>query len=274
MGRMRATGYLPDRHDVSKDPRSSERFGASRDMPVPSEHNALGYFEGKADLYRQGEAEACVGFTLGEMIDAHLASNLVEAPRANGLEIWKYARLMQLLALGETVEQAPLKNEGVVPLAAAQGMAKFGVPSVDQVPLDFDRINEPPSLEEDEHASAFRVSGWHRILSEGPQRLADMRVAIASNCLVAVGAAIDQAFLEYEGGDAAPTDLANMVGRHMWPVGQYDSAGRFRGFNHWGPEWGEGGFVWLPPEFLLSEAVTDLIVVTGELALPPGGKGK
>lgn len=268
---LHATGYFPDSHDTSKDPPSHERFGASHVMPVPSRYSMREIFSGEGGLgvSAQGDAEACVGFTLGECIDGHLRANGIRAPRSSPYGIWTYARLMGIEAVGETIQESPLQNVGVVPLFAAQGMARWGVPSVEVWPADPNQMNVLPTLEQDERASAFRVGGWHRILSAGPQRLADVRVALSSNCMVAVGLSIDQAFDEYKGGELGPTDMAKVVGRHMVPLIGYGDDGSFEGLNHWDYTWGEGGFFRAVADWLLSPAVSDLIVVTGELVVAP-----
>ncbi len=268
---LHATGYSPDTHDLSRDPLTSALFGSSQHMPVPSHYSMRSVFAGEGGLgvEHQGVAEACVGYALVECLEGRARANRVALPRLSHHAVWTHARLAMNELTGEGVESLPLANVGVVPLFAAQGLSRWGVPTLADWPDDPARMNELPTLDQDERASALRVTGWHRILSVGPQRLADVRVAVSSNCMVAVGLSIDQAFDEYAGGVLAPTDMGKVVGRHMVPILGYDGDGLLEGLNHWGKDWGEGGFFTASSDWLLSPAVTDLIVVTGEIATAP-----
>lgn len=268
---MRSHGYVPDAHDVTKDPRTSERFGASSFMPCPSAYSMRQLVLGPdgIGIDDQDPTSSCVGFTLAEGIDLHARANGISLPRRSAVAVYTFGRLEANRELGLTIAEAPLKDEGCMPTLAARGMMREGVPSMAQWPFDPAHINDLPTLLEAEQASAVRVKGWHRILSTGPQRLADMRVAISHNCGVLVGAAIDEAFEEYKGGILKPVDPEKIVGRHATLFMGYDNGeSSFEGLNHWGPNWGEDGLFRVDNDWLLADTVGDIIVVTGEILLP------
>lgn len=264
----RGKGYVRDGHNTALDLPSHRRFGATRQIPAPGSYGGLEPLVGAlGGVLEQGETETCVGFALSTGIDLHaLAIGAMRPgdPRRSPVAPWAFAQVLQRGGKGPA--EQPLLNVGVQPTLAATGMLKFGVPSVEQWPFDPANITREPTLAQLEGATAFRVEGWTRVQSDGPQRLADVRLALSHGCPVAVGCDIDEAFEAYDGeGALGPSDASKIVGGHMPLLVGYDSAGRFRGLNSWGTTWGDRGFFWAMGEWLMSPAIGDVIVVTGEL---------
>jgi hypothetical protein len=268
MSEHRPRGYIKDDHDISKDPRMHLRFGTTSVMPIPSEYSMEDLVTGTGGLGvdNQQTMSACVGYALANGLDLHLRANKIVAPRASPLAVYTYARVVQAQDDGKSVVEEPLVDVGCQPTDAARGMARWGVASRDVWPPDPARVNALPSLQEDLAASAFRVQGWHRIFSTGPQRLAEIRLAISTNCPVAIGVQIDQAFENYSGSGAVqPSNLAQLLGGHMLLLVGYQRDGTLRGLNWWTKNWGDGGLFTANPLWATDASVGDVIVLTGEL---------
>jgi hypothetical protein len=302
------TGYVPDRgwsvgslnfaggrHVLENDRPTSLRFGFTSAVPILSSYSLQPF----AVVNDQATTESCVGWALKNSIDIHARAmgfqvtmdpesadegtsppSTIASPAAgpnlgpldprSAMAIWSYAQIMQRVQDGDTALTEPIQNVGVQPVLAAQGMMKRGVPSDKQWPFDSSKVGQEPTLVEQADASAFRVAGYHRVLSAGPQRLADIRLAIQNNCPVFVGVQIDKAFMNYSSGILrATTDATTIVGGHGTCLIGFDSDGSFLGLNQWTTGWGLGGFYRAASDWVLSPFMGDIIVVTGEL-VPQG----
>jgi hypothetical protein len=283
-------GYVRDKHDVTKDPVTSQRFGLTSDTPIQSDYS----LEQFAVVNNQMTTESCVGWALKNSIDIHARAMgfqvpmdpetalETESPSAqtpspqvgpsmgpldprSAMAIWIFGQLMGREEDMETAEQEPLGNVGIQPTLAVRGMMKNGVPSDKQWPFDPSKITADPTLLQIAMASAFRVRGYHRVLSTGPQRLADIRLAIQNNCPVFVGAQIDKAFMQYSGGVLAASDTNNLVGGHGTCLIGFRRDGTFQGLNQWSTGWGLNGLYLASADWILAPTMNDIIVVTGEL---------
>lgn len=254
----RGKGWHPDTHDKSKDQNSRALFGAA--IRVPAEFSLEQYV---SQIWDQGQTSSCVGWAFAQSIKLRLAvaGTSIELPTPEG--IYVTARAQERALAGLTPDQSPLQDNGCQPSLAVQGMNLVGVASMTAWPFDPSTINNEPKFEELEVASAFKLTGYARVNSDGSQRLADIKQAISSGYPVAIGTQVDQAFEAYNGTGIiqAPNPL-QLLGGHMMHLIGYRADGSFRGVNQWGTSWGDSGFYWASSDWVASSYLSDAYILT------------
>jgi len=259
----RKYGYIPDKHDKSKDPNSRALFGAGATaLPEAT-------LEPQVSLYPyryQGDTSSCVAFTLARALHvrAAKAGAPIDYPSEQGIYAWARKQAGQ-----------PLTDDGCMPSAAVMGMTEWGVARLAEWPFDPEAINDDPTLLQQELASCYKVSGYHRLAGAGMDAVAEAKVAISNGYPVAVGIAVDQAFEDYNGKTNITAPTGDSLGNHYVLLVGYTRTGLLRGMNWW-QDWGDGTgpMFWATPDWLAASEM-DKYVITGETlhgAHPHGGQ--
>jgi C1A family cysteine protease len=105
---------------------------------------------------------------------------------------------------------------------------------------------------------AHSPTDYRRIVGSGEQKLQAVRRALADGFPVIFGCGVDDAFCQ--GAFDATKPLSppapnRVVGGHCMTLVGYDGDA-FHVLNSWSEEWGEQGYCWFAPEYLLE--CTDL----------------
>lgn len=253
----RGLGYRPDTHDKSQDPGVRQLLGGARRLP-----EAFTLEPYIAAIHDQGQTSSCVGWAFAQAVELRMRVVGTPTPLPSPVAIYTFARALER----GRAEAGPLADEGSMPARAVQGMREWGLPSFEQWPFDPAHINDEPKLDDLEEASATLFTGFYRISSGGSQRLFDIRHALSEGYPVAVGTAVDEAFEKY-GPKSRPLPAPNArraLGGHMMHLVGYDAAGNFRGRNQWGTGWGDRGMFWASPEWVASDLMSDVYVLTAQ----------
>lgn len=253
----RGKGWIADKtradFDSLKHPSIRALLGATQSIPA-----SFSLEQWVPKIWDQGQSSSCVGWALAQAIALRCAVVGTPIRMPSPTAIYTFAR-----AKARANTSIPFTDDGSIPSYAFDGMTEWGVPSMEEWPFDPSTINHAPDFEELEEASAFKVTGYYRILSEGPQRLVDIKHAISEGYPIAFGTDVDDAFENYSGsGVVRAPDPAKIVGGHMMHLVGYTEDGRFRGINQWSTAWGDNGAYWADESFILSPSLGDIIALT------------
>lgn len=254
-------GYAIDQRDRSKDLTTKALFGAV--MREAADASLEQYVDA---IYNQLQTETCVGWAFAQGIKERLAVVGTKIGLPSPVGLYTGGRAMARKNAGLTPEQAPLQDTGSQPSLVLAACNNWGVPANEAWPFDPATINQEPTFEELEIASAFKLTGYYSIGSTGSQRVADVRQAISSGFPVIIGTQADQALEDYAGGKGIVTapNAKNLLGGHMMHIVGYTSDDRLRGVNQWGTAWGDSGLFWADLSWLTSSYVADLFVITAQ----------
>jgi C1A family cysteine protease len=264
MSLVRRYGYIPDKHDITKDPRTHELFGVANLFGT-----AFSMKSAVKVVKDQFQTSRCVGFGIAQALRTRVKFTTGEDIDPSENAIYTFSRALDRQLRGKSAAEEPLTDGGCMPTLAVQGLMQFGTPSNADWPSDLDNINDEPDAMELAKASVYRVKGWYRILSSGAQRLAEVKQALMHGFPVAIGVQVDQAFEDYDGSKPIePPDPNKILGGHETCLVSYDAHGNVEGANSYGTSWGQDGFYWATSDWLLAPTVGDIIAITGELVAP------
>ena len=237
-------------------------------------------------IYDQGQTSSCVGWALAQAIYLRCLVMGVTIDFPSPECIYVIARAMERQLQNQTPEEAPLQDQGSEPALAWLGLSQWGAASMKAWPFSADTIDNEPTWDELEMASAFKVTGYYKLSSTGAQRKIDVMQAISSGYPVTIGVSVDQAFEAYSGGTSggipnmvtAPDKSAILGGHELHLVGyQNFPNGKtgWRGVNQWTPGWGDSGLFWADDSWLEdgdADATVVTVGATGHTGLVLGGR--
>lgn len=137
-------------------------------------------------------------------------------------------------------------------------LKKFGVCPEEDFPYEIERFTEQPSEQAEKDAAQFKISEYHRVPT-----LNKLKAALADGLPVAIGIVV---FESFESEEVAQTGIVPMpkwyeqeLGGHaMLAVGYDDEKGHVIVRNSWGPDWGDGGYCYLPYDYFRHRIVFDM----------------
>ena len=272
---MRGFGYRPVPAGVRQEPwhlhPKATRAGAaspdsnlSRFAPPVDDQDGVGQCTGQAVTCGAQTTLAVAGIQI-HYLDPQAAYRLARC-------------LDRAYAAYPTGPLPPLEDVGADPNLAHLAMTRWGCPStVDTFGFDGpcpemtaaygQHANDEPSLGELEESDEFKVIGQQAIYSSGPQRLLDVRAALAANFAVTMSVyASDDRFQRYIRGVMGPAPAYVSCNHLVCVIGCYtDATGATILIvqNSWGRNWGESGLFRCTTDVLLQSDGVHVCSVKG-----------
>lgn len=232
-------GYLPDLPDhrdryYQAPPRVLDQLPPSVDLRP----NAT------FPLYDQGELGSCTANSIGSAIQFILRKQGKPEFIPSRLFIYYNERRMEG-TIGS--DAGAMIRDGI------KSVNRLGVTNEDIWPYIIDKFTQKPPSQAYNEAKLHQVIQYSRIV----QDLDQMKSCLAEGYPFVFGFAVYNSFFKAQGGQIPmPTKDEQLMGGHAVLAVGYDQAtSRFTVRNSWGPGWGDGGYFYIPYEYLTN---TDL----------------
>ncbi len=133
-------------------------------------------------------------------------------------------------------------------------IAQYGACLEKTWPYDIDQFAVEPSQEAYQEGEKYHVISYHRIDTD-QESLYNMKYCLADGYPFVFGFSVFDSFESNEVSQTGimpmPERSESMLGGHaVLAVGYDDIKGMFLIRNSWGEDWGQGGYFWMPYEFI------------------------
>jgi C1A family cysteine protease len=212
----------------------------------------------------QGQLGSCTCNAIAQMIRAAMLFAGASTDTEFLSRLWAYT--LALAANGNFG-----KDTGTYLATVMDELANYGFPKESRWPYDLATFGQKPSIDcwHDAHDQRTNMSiAYHQISEEGEARLTVIRQALTTGKLVAFGTPVTEAFCSSDPTDIVdrPESSDSIAGGHALTVCGYGQDARFgeryKIANSWGPDWGNSGFFWMSPAYLMWGETDDLWMVT------------
>jgi hypothetical protein len=298
MGPRYLTGFRPTPDSMRA---SQPKFGSVRkDVEAWTEGEASDLRRFSPARHDQSHSSSCVAQSVVRAAEVQRIKKLFKEALASGLPESEalasaksghvpLSRLALYYAARELMDPQEVdKDEGTYVVLAAEAMRSAGVcreekdranPS-DRSYWPFDlkpdpgtgksKVFSPPSWSAMREAYLHKISAWHRMETEGEERVRDVIIALGAGCPVVYGAKVDRQWMAYDGSSPLGLMREELIGGHATVLLGWDPSRRlFLGENSWGPAWGvkgpdgTGGFYEVTEEKIASDESDDFVVMEG-----------
>lgn len=216
------------------------------------------------EILDQGAAPFCFANAPTQAIRTLQVLNGAVAP-ALGSRLW-------VVFLTHSIELCPTAYDGGVISDAFAAIQKMGLPPESVWPYSDSQTGNykvrPPAEVVREAFDAIQPFHATRIVTEGDQRIDDIRTALANKKPVVFGTQVTEDFCEGKLGPDFTVDVPQdqtLAGGHALMLSGDDPANqRFRVVNSWGPGWGSEGRCWFTYDYLRWVLTEDLWLVDFE----------
>lgn len=263
-----ATGWIPDpadARDLTTDSSRIERLAPSlkAEAVEPPRIDLREYFP---PVGRQGTINSCTAFTAAALLGYVQRRTFDRLYQPSPLFLYKVERNL----LHQTGDR------GAFLRIAMKALRAFGAPPESEWPYDVRYYESEPPAFVYALAANYKTTAYYRLDPAGTTRealLAAVRSSLAREVPVMFGFVLypssDQS---YTNGGALPFPEPGErpVGLHALVAAGYDdgkvivnraggttTTGALRVRNSWGPEWGDGGYGWLPYDYVLQNYASD-----------------
>jgi hypothetical protein len=263
-------GYKPDlRHKLFGLAPRKDAASLLGSLPVPKTNGGLGEPAVKAmGIEDQLGAPYCVANAWAHAIR--------DCQQRNGLASPRLLSRLWLMFMMHAEEGDISGFDGAIVGDGADVLERMGFPPEEVFP--YTDVNPNPSMQPPP-ADAVRQAydrkapfDYGRIMSSGPARVDDVLRALAwggkdgKPCPVVFGSNVTNTFARNQLGPGfivdAPT--GDIDGGHAEEMIRFEfdpgveGGVKFRVKNSWGPGWGDGGFWWMTPKYLMDPGTEDL----------------
>jgi len=165
-------------------------------------------------------------------------------------------------AIADEVDPADapeLEDGGTMIAAAIEALKQYGACSEETWPFDDDIVNDAPSEDAFEEASAFLVEDVALV----PTRLEAWKAALAEGHPIIFGLSLYESFDAHRRPGMVPAPSPREASREdhgghaMLCVGYSDRDQVFIVRNSWGDEWGDEGYCYIPYAYLMNPRFND-----------------
>jgi len=256
-------GWLPDSLDSSSDRGLDyllrdnldkvERSGAATLSPERATFGVLDLRKWCSPIEDQGHLGSCVGNGVASALEFLQIRNGKPFTDLSRLFVYYNSRLM-------TRDQE--KDEGTYIHIAFGTLSSLGTCSESKWPYDTNKVFIRPSWGSYREAYANKINSYYRINSTGSDRNNLLKASLHAQHPIVFGMVVDQAYQDYKGGIVQlPGSTRVNPGRHCQViVGYDDNKQSWIVRNSWGSWWGEGGYAWVPYEYLDASEADDFWV--------------
>ena len=247
-------------------------FAATHAVPHISEHprfgvQLLGATPSLVDLspsiFDQGSTSTCEGHASAACIAIECAASGAPLPWVPSMvHLYRNALATERATFPSGVNE-PLSDDGTDCPAILAGLATYGVramvPLVDRYSdADPATVCDEPTIDEEIAGASNPLVGAYDLPLADPHLVDTLESALAARIPVMIEAFVDSAYMQATADTVVDSCDPNdphggghaqaIVGVRIMP----DGSPQFRVRNSWGTSWGDGGYVWVTPNFIRS----------------------
>ena len=267
--RRQGTGWIPDPadpRDLTTDSRKVEAFVGPALKAAVAEPARIDLRDAFPPVGRQDTINSCTAFTAAALLSYYERKTFDRVFQPSPLFLYKIERNL----LHQTGDR------GAFLRIAMKALRAFGAPPESEWPYDIRYYElEPPAFVY-AYAANYKSTAYYRLDPAGISReqlLEAIHTTLARELPVMFGFVLfpssEQSYTG-KGEIPMPESSERPVGLHALVACGYDdektivnrfggttTTGAFLVRNSWGPEWGDGGYGWLPYEYVLQNLATD-----------------
>ncbi len=248
-------GYIPDPLDRRDWEFDKLGLGSTSNLDQAS-------LEGHVPIVlNQGSTSSCVMQTFGSAI--HIMESRAGLPFMPVSMRFGYYNSRRM-------HGAHNRDSGTHLRSCAKAMDRFGLADDKYWKWSSSRfaINKRPSFAAYMRAHPRRGGKYVKIFDYGQRRIEAICTAISEGYPVGFGTALERSFQTSRGAEFInrPAKSAKLIGRHAMLIVGYKYANDqiwFRVLNSWGTGWRDGGYCWLPSNYITWEKTLDLHIIYG-----------
>lgn len=258
---QRGLGFLPDRPDLRDANINSLPFGPGLAgefaSPPPDMRKDFG------PVKSQGKVQSSSAHAVAAMAEYHLRKTGNEVTELSPLFLYKIAR--ELLNLEE--------DSGCTLRETVKALANYGCLSEEQWPYRLEGLDSLPTIQDLQQARPFSRWSYCRLddyNEDGERTLENVKRALENGYPVAFGFSVYSCVERMGDGDGTiplPDKSDRLLGSQaVLAVGYREGELLIR--NSWGGEWGEGGYGWLPFDYIRLQQACDFWTIFREGEVP------
>lgn len=231
---------------------AAKRYGAQRfqSKDLPPKVDLRKHFTA---IEAQGETNSCTANAVAGayeyIVKRHLGEEAYDASR---MFVYYNARALD-------PSYGPIEDQGSMIGIAVKGLKEYGVCSEETWPFDQANVNEKPSDPAYEEAAKFLIEDYAVV----PTDLFAWKHCLAEGYPIVFGLELYNSFDQHRTKGLVPEPTPNEVqreehaGHAMVCVGYSDKDEVFIVRNSWGPEWGDGGYCYIPYNYVMNPKYND-----------------
>jgi C1A family cysteine protease len=210
-------------------------------VAIPAKVDLTDYFPAPRN---QGQQASCVGFAISSV-------KAYQENKQNNVKTFLFspAFIYNQAKIGTCLQGTPTID--ALKLTGIQGVALES-----DFPYNADNCMTMPSATVKQKAMPYRTGVFHTLALKNntmATSIGQMKEMLAAGNPILVGTRVDNAFEKHRSGIFTTWNSINMGGHMMAVIGYDDATQSFKMINSWGKNWGEGGYIRINYETLMSK---------------------